>query len=310
MKTNSSSIFTLIILYGATGVGKTATALQLATELGCDIISSDSRQCYREMSIGIARPTPEELQKVPHHFIGTHSISERFSAGQFELEALTIIEQLQKVNTCAILTGGSMLYIDALLHGIDNFPEPDTLLRRQLSQILAEEGVAPLYRQLEECDPTTAQYIDRTNGARVLRALEVSLQTGIPYSAWLKKARPRRPFTPLQVGLLRPADVLHQRINQRVDVMLARGLVEEAKRLYPYRALPALQTVGYNELFEYFDGTLSLKQAIEKIKIHTRQYARRQMQWWKRNRDITWFDAEDYTSLRNFVSGALESEQE
>ncbi len=310
MKTNASPIFTLIILYGATGVGKTATALQLATELGCDVISSDSRQCYREMSIGTARPTPEELQKVPHHFIGTHSISERFSAGQFELEALTIIEQLQKVNSCAILTGGSMLYIDALLHGIDNFPEPDPLLRSQLSQILAEEGVAPLYRQLEKCDPTTAQYIDRTNGARVLRALEVSLQTGIPYSAWLKKTRPRRPFTPLQVGLLRSADVLHQRINQRVDVMLARGLVEEAKRLYPYRALPALQTVGYNELFEYFDGTLSLEQAIEKIKIHTRQYARRQMQWWKRNRDITWFDAEDYTSLRNFVSEALESEQE
>ena len=301
----STDNFVLVALYGATGVGKTAVALRLGECLQCPIISSDSRQCYREMSIGTARPTPQEMLRVKHYFVATHSIEERFSAGQFEVDALQRIHELRNTNTTAILTGGSMLYMDALTQGIDAFPAPDMNLRASLTEQLAREGVTPLFLRLEELDPTTAKRIDRYNRARVLRALEVSLQTGRPYSSWLEKSKTLRTFALISVGIQRTKENLHQRINQRVDSMLEAGLLKEVESLLPYRHLPALQTVGYIELFDYFDGKDTLEQAIEKIKLHTRQYAKRQMQWWKRNPNIVWFDAEDYDTLYAFVSKSL-----
>ena len=300
--------FLLVVLYGATAVGKTALAVRLATELGCPVISSDSRQCYREMPIGTAQPTPEELATVLHFFVATHSVRDRFSAGDFELEALKLIEQLRKKTTRAILTGGAMLYIDALLHGIDAFPPPDINLRHQLTSKLKNEGTGALFRELEVLDPKIAQRIDPKNGARVLRALEVCIQTGRPYSSWLTTEKPPRPFRTLAIGIYRNPDELQERIRKRVDDMMAQGLLEEVIALKEYRDLPALKTVGYREIFEYLDGKCDLPTAIENIKIHTRQYARKQMQWWKRDPTIRWFDAEDYTAIRNFVCEALKSE--
>lgn len=297
--------FLLVALYGATGVGKTAVALRLAEELACPIISSDSRQCYREMNIGTARPTTDETTRVPHYFVGTYNVTERFSAGQFEVEALKLIEELRPKQSTAILTGGSMLYMDALTKGIDAFPAPDPILRTTLTEKLQKEGVVALFKQLEELDSITALRIDRNNGARVLRALEVTMQTGRPYSSWLEQQKASRPFSLLSVGIRRSKEELHERINKRVDMMVADGLVNEVETLLPYRTLPALQTVGYLELFDYFDGKCSLAEAIDLIKLHTRQYARRQMQWWKRNPAIRWFDADDYTGLATFVQESV-----
>ena len=301
--------FVLVALYGATGVGKTTVALRLAEELQCPIISSDSRQCYHEMSIGTARPTEEETRRVQHYFSATHSVVERFSAGQFEVEALQLIEKLRENQSLAILTGGSMLYMDALTKGIDAFPVPDMTLRASLTEKLQKEGVTALFTRLEELDPTTATRIDRYNGVRVLRALEVTIQTGRPYSMWLEQQKASRPFSLISVGIQRTKEELNERINQRVDAMVAEGLVREVETLLPYRALPALQTVGYLELFDYFDGKCSLAEAIEQIKLHTRQYARRQMQWWKRNSAIVWFDANDYAGLATFVRQSIEADR-
>lgn len=293
MSAVAPSPFTLIALYGVTGVGKTATALHLASTLGCAIISSDSRQCYREMRIGTAQPTPEERAQAPHYFVATHSVTERFSAGQFEVEALALIESLRAAGErFAIVTGGSMLYMDALTRGLDAFPVPDVTLRERLSQQLEHEGVSALFQQLREVDPVTAARIDAQNGARVLRALEVTLQTGTPYSQWLTRPAVPRPFRLVEVGITRPLPELHQRINDRVDAMRAEGLEEEARGLLAYRNLPPLKTVGYQELFAYFDGQLSREEAFEQIKTHTRQYARRQRQWWQRNPSIRWFAPE------------------
>ena len=297
--------FFLVALYGATGVGKTAVSLRLAEALGCSIISSDSRQCYREMSIGTARPSASEVNKVPHFFVGTHSVTERFSAGQFEVEALGLLADLRRRSSVAILTGGSMLYMDALTKGIDAFPVPDLILRRSLTDQLQKEGVLSLFNRLSEVDPTSASRIDRLNGMRVLRALEVTLQTGRPYSAWLAQEKEVRPFSLIAVGIQRPVAELHTRINERVDTMIANGLVEEVRALLPYRSLPALQTVGYLELFDYLDGKCSLAEAIELIKLHTRQYARKQMKWWRRDPNIVWFDANDYDRLSTFVQESI-----
>lgn len=301
----SSPTFILIALYGATGVGKTSISLRLAEALECPIISSDSRQCYREMSIGTARPTDEETRRVRHYFVGSHSIIERFSAGQFELEALHLIEELRRSQHLAILTGGSMLYMDALTQGIDAFPVPDMELRATLTEQLHAEGVETLFARLQILDPATAQRIDRYNGARVLRALEVTLQTGRPYSSWLEQQKQSRPFSLVSVGIRRNSEELYERICRRVDMMVSEGLVSEVSALLPYRTLPALQTVGYLELFDYFDGKCTLAEAIELIKVHTRQYARKQMKWWKRNHAIRWFDADDYQGLFTFVERSV-----
>jgi tRNA dimethylallyltransferase len=257
------------------------------------------------MSIGTARPTEEETRRVQHYFVGTHSIIERFSAGQFELEALRLIEELRSSQHLAILTGGSMLYMDALTQGIDAFPVPDMALRATLTEQLNTEGVGTLFERLQTLDPVTAQRIDRCNGARVLRALEVTLQTGRPYSSWLEQQKHSRPFSLVSVGIRRSPEELNERIRRRVDTMVEEGLVAEVEALLPYHMLPALQTVGYLELFDYFDGKCTLTEAIELIKVHTRQYARRQMQWWKRNHAIRWFDAEDYQGLFTFVERSV-----
>ena len=305
--TSQTATFTLVALYGVTGVGKTVTSLRLAKKLRCPIISSDSRQCYREMRIGTAQPTVEEREQAPHYFVASHSITERFSAGQFELEALAVIESLQRAGErVAILTGGSMLYMDALIHGLDNFPVPDAALRARLSQQLEAEGVAALFAQLLQVDPVTAKRIDPCNGARVLRALEVSLQTGRPYSALLTRLATQRPFRVVEVGIERPLPELHQRINARVEAMRADGLEDEARALFPYRSLPPLQTVGYQELFAYFDGRCSRDQAFEQIKLHTRQYARRQSKWWRRNGAIRWFAPEDEAGLWAVLEKSLQ----
>lgn len=292
---------TLVVLYGPTAVGKTATSIALARALGCHIISADSRQFFHAMRIGTAYPSEAELAAVPHHLVGHRELDARYSCGQYEVDALGVLEELYKTHSTAILTGGSMLYLDAVTEGMDDFPAPDLRLREELSTRLQTEGVDSLGRELEVADPVTWARIDRRNGARVLRALEVTLQTGRPYSEWLGREKPKRSFRVVKVGLRRDWGELTARINARVDLMVAQGLEAEARGLYGYRENPALRTVGYTEFFNYFAGHSTREEAVERIKTNTRRYAKRQERWWKRDAEIKWFHPEEWSRLLAYV---------
>ncbi len=291
----------LVVLYGPTAVGKTQTSIALAKALHCHIVSADSRQFFRAMRIGTAYPSEDELAKVPHHLVGHRDIQHRYSCGQYELDALQILDTLFQHDDVAILTGGSMLYLDAVTKGMDSFPPPDMEIRQQLSARMQEKGVDDLLLQLRQLDAITYARIDRRNGARVLRALEVTIQTGVPYSQWIGRRKSPRPFDTIKVGLRRDWEDLTARINARVDQMLAQGLEDEARFLYPHRGIPALRTVGYTEFFAYFAGRMTKEQAVEKIKINTRRYAKRQMRWWQRDPDIQWFHPEEFPQLLAYV---------
>ena len=295
----------LIALYGPTSVGKTALSIALANLWHCPIVSADSRQVYRELRIGVARPSPSELEAAEHHFIADRSVLQRFSCGQFEVEALQRLAEIFQRGHVAILTGGSMLYLDALTKGIAPLPEPDIALRKTLTARLKSEGVGALAAELRELDPTTWTCIDRQNGARVLRALEVTLQTGTPFSEWMELKPKPRPFTVVNVGIRRGWPELTERIGLRVEQMLAEGLVEEVKGLLPYRELQPLKSVGYSEIFCSLDGLLPLQQATEAICVNTRRYAKRQMRWWQREPSIAWFHPSQLREIAQYVDSRL-----
>ena len=279
----------LIVILGPTGVGKTDYSISRALEAGSPVISCDSRQIYKEMRIGTAVPEPEQLAAVPHYFIQTRSIRDIYTAGDYERDSLSLIEQLfSEGHDTLIMTGGSMMYIDAVCNGLDNLPEVPLLLREQLMNCLDTEGVEALAAQLKELDPETYASIDRSNGQRVVRALEVCIYTGEPFSSFKTGLSKQRSFEIEKIGLVRPREELYERINLRVDRMMEQGLVEEARGLLPYRDLPALQTVGYRELFRHFDGEYDLSKAVELIKRNSRHYAKRQLTWWRRDDRIRW----------------------
>lgn len=278
----------LIIITGPTAVGKTAYAVQTALEYGTEIISCDSRQMYREMQKGTAPPTPEELAAVPHHFIGNLSIHDYYNVSRFEVEALQLLEDLFRKHDTVVMCGGSGLYIQALCHGIDEFPETDPDIRLQVQECLRTEGLAYLRRELKLTDPAYYARVDLCNTQRIVRAVETFRQTGRPYSSFLTDKSASRPFRITGLVLNRPREILYDRINRRVDAMMADGLLEEARGLYPFRHLNALNTVGYKELFDYFDGKCSLEQAVTDIKCHTRRYAKRQLTWFARESGFIW----------------------
>ncbi len=279
---------TLHVILGPTAVGKTDYAIAEALRVGSPVVSCDSRQFYREMRIGTARPDAAQLAAVRHCFIADRSVTEPCSAGAFELEALALLDDLFKTHDTVVMAGGSGLYIDALCNGLDDFPEADAELRAQLSQRLRDEGVAALRTELRILDPESYASIDPANGQRIVRALEVTIATGRKYSDWKTHPAKERPFTIVKTGLTRPRPELYARIDERVDRMMEEGLLEEARSLLPYRDAPALNTVGYKELFAFFDGAYDLPEAVRLIKRNTRHYAKKQLTWWARDPEIHW----------------------
>ena len=278
----------LLIVLGPTAVGKTDYSIDLALKLGSPVISCDSRQIFREMRIGTARPSDEQLARVKHYFIASHSITDNYTAGRYEIEAMALLEELFKTHDTLVMTGGSGLYIDALCNGLDDFPDADPELRASLIRRLETEGLAALRHELRRLDPATAGRIDPANRQRIVRALEVCIATGRPYSEFRSGKRKERPFTIRKIGLTRPREELYARIDARVEMMMAEGLEKEALRLLPYRNLSALNTVGYRELFRYFDGEYPLEEAVRLIKRNTRHYAKKQLTYWSRDPEIAW----------------------
>lgn len=287
------SIKRLLVIVGPTGSGKTDLSLRVARRYSAPILSTDSRQFYRGMAIGTAQPTVEEQQLVEHHFIASHEITESLNCGTYEQEALACLERLFATHDDVVAVGGSGLYVQALCDGMDDLPQADGALRTRLMERLRDGGLEPLAAELRELDPAYCAVADLHNPARVVRALEVCLQTGRPYSEQRLGTRRERPFRTLKIGVELPREVLYERINRRVDRMLDDGLVDEARRLYPHRALNALQTVGYRELFDWFDGRTTYEEAVELIKRNTRRYAKRQMTWFRRDAEIRWFAPDD-----------------
>jgi tRNA dimethylallyltransferase len=280
---------TLIVIAGPTAVGKTDFAIKMALHFKTEILSADSRQIYKELNIGVAKPTDYQLKLVKHHFVNHVSIHEEYNAGRFEEEALRLLGQLFLTYDVAILCGGSGLYIDALCKGFDALPVADMRFRNELKILFETQGIAALQQLLKEKDPVYFLHVDIHNPQRLIRALEVCLSTGKPYSSFRKKIARPRPFNIISIGLNIERKLLYQAINARVDQMIASGLEKEAEELYPYRKLNALQTVGYEEWFEYFEGRISREETIEKIKQHTRHYAKRQLTWFRKYKNIRWF---------------------
>ena len=296
---------TLIILLGPTGVGKTELSLQLAEKLQTSIISSDSRQLYKALPIGTAAPVAEQLARVPHHFIGTLELTDYYSASQFETDVLDLLQKEFQNHQSVIMTGGSMMYIDAVTKGIDDIPTISPEIRTAIYQQFEQQGLAPILEELKTLDPVHYEEVDRSNYKRVIHAVEICRQTGLPYSSFRTKTRKERPFSILQIGLTREREELCNRINLRVDQMMADGLLEEARAVYPFRHLNSLNTVGYKELFNYFDGEWTLDFAVEKIKRNSRVYARKQMTWFKRDPEIRWFHPDDEDAIYAYITEKL-----
>lgn len=279
----------LVVLTGPTASGKTRTGIHLASHFHSEILSADSRQFFHEMKIGTAFPVPHELACVKHHFIGHLSIHDSYNISRFETDAIQLLERLFQHRRVVFLVGGSGLYINAVCHGIDFLPDPNPVMRIELKLRLEQHGIATLQEELQKTDPEYAAMVDMANPARLIRALEICHTTGVPYSSLRLNNPKERPFRILKIGITHPREVLNERINNRVDQMIDAGLVEEARQLYPYRHLNALNTVGYKELFDHFDGAYPLAMAIEKIKTHSRRYAKRQMTWFTKDAEMVWF---------------------
>lgn len=280
----------LKVLEGPTAVGKTALAIEWALAADTEIVSADSRQFYQELNIGVARPSEQELATVPHHFIANKSIFNYYSVSHYEQEAMALLDTLFKTHDTVILAGGSGLYVNAICKGIDDLPDPAPELRQKLKEQETQEGLASLQDLLKKLDPVFYETVDLQNPVRLRRALEVCITTGKPYSTLRTSSVKQRPFTIERYVLNRPKEELHERINLRVDIMMESGLLDEARQLYPHRALNALQTVGYRELFAYLDGQISLDQAITDIKTNTRRYAKRQLTWLRKQADAVWME--------------------
>lgn len=283
----------LVIVLGPTAVGKTDYSINLAQRYGCPIVNCDSRQIFKEMTIGTAVPSEEQLSKVKHYFIHSHSVSDYYTAGKYEIEALALLQELFLHHENVVMTGGSGLYIDALCNGLDDFPAADQALRAELMSRLETEGLGHLQEQLKQLDPESYDTIELDNTQRVIRALEVTIATGRKFSSYKTNPSKKRDFEIEKIGLTRPRDILYDRINRRVDLMLQQGLVEEAMGLVQYREMPALRTVGYKELFDYFDGKYDFDEAVRLIKRNTRHYAKRQLTYWNRDAEIKWLELKD-----------------
>jgi len=281
---------TLIVVVGPTAIGKTALSIKLAQHFDTEIISADSRQFFKEMEIGTAKPSTEELAAAPHHLINSHSVQTLFSTGDFESQALQLMEDLFKKNEMLIMVGGSGLYIDAVCNGLDALPDTDMNIREQLNVQLANEGIEAIKIQLAEHDPDYYLKVDQANPQRLIRGLEFFLSTGKKLSSYLTNPKKVRPFNILKIGLNMDRSVLYERINRRVDQMMETGLLDEVKSLQTYREYNALNTVGYSELFAYLDGNLSLAEAVDKIKQNTRRFAKRQLTWFRRDDSTAWFE--------------------
>lgn len=286
----STSTKYLLTVIGPTAIGKTAMAIELARHFKCEIISADSRQFFKEMAIGTAVPSKDELAAATHHFIQNISIFEEYSVGDFERDAIAKLEELYKTNDYAVLVGGSGLYIDAVLKGFDDFPDVNPAIRTQLIADYEAKGIEYLQQELQRLDPVHYKNVAKDNPQRLMRALEVCMGSGRPYSSFLNIKKNNRGFTPIIIGLEADRELMYGRINRRVDIMVQEGLIEEARALYPHKSLNALQTVGYRELFEYFDGNGTLEFALEEIKKNTRRFAKRQMTWFRRTDGAKWFD--------------------
>ncbi|QDW23752.1 tRNA (adenosine(37)-N6)-dimethylallyltransferase MiaA [Pedobacter sp. KBS0701] len=296
---------TLISIVGPTAIGKTALAIQLAQHFGTEIISADSRQFFKEMAIGTAKPNAMELAAAKHHFIDSHSVSQLFSTGDFEIESLNTLDQIFKNHALAIMVGGSGLYVNALLNGLDEMPDIDLSIRERLNKQFEEEGLAVIQNQLAQLDPEYFAKVDQQNPQRMIRGLEVFLSTGQKLSSMLSATKKERPFNIIKIGLNTDRAVLYDRINRRVDQMIADGLVDEVKSLIPFKKYNALNTVGYSELFDYLDGKLSLEDAVSAIKQNTRRFAKRQLTWFRRDEEINWFEPIEKEKVINLIHDRL-----
>lgn len=293
---------TLIIVAGPTAVGKTAAAIELAKHFNTVVVSADSRQFFREMAIGTAKPNAAELAAVKHYFIDSHSIAEPFSVGDFEKQGLALLDKLFKTHQHVVLAGGSGLYIKAICEGFDELPTADPAIREKLNRELEEAGIASLQQKLKLADPDYYNEVDLGNPQRIIRALEVFESSGKPISSYRQATVNKRPFRIIKLALNLPREVLYNRINERVDIMTQQGLLAEVKTLLPYRHFNALNTVGYTELFDYFDGKTSLEKAIEMIKQNTRRFAKRQLTWFRKDSSFHWFQAGDTDVISQIVN--------
>lgn len=296
---------TLIVITGPTAVGKTKLTIELARHFNVPIINADSRQLFRGMEIGTAAPTDKERQQARHEFTGMLNLEDYYSASMFEQDVLSWLSQHFKEHDIALMSGGSMMYIDAVCNGIDDIPTIRDDIRTMMKQRLQEEGLEALCEELKRLDPEHYEVVDKKNTRRVVHALEICHQTGNTYTSFRRQQKKERPFHLIKIGLNRPREELYERINQRVDNMMEQGLEAEARKLYPQRQLNALNTVGYKEMFAYMDGTWTLKEAIERMKGNTRRYARKQLTWFKRDKDMKWFHPDDKEQILNYISSCI-----
>ena len=294
---------TLIVITGPTAVGKTALCLDIAKHFDIPIINADSRQIFRELKIGTARPTEEQMREVKHYFVGMLGLEDYYSASLFEQQVLELLGQQFQTRDYALMAGGSMMYIDAVCDGIDDIPTIDDATRDLMKRRLAEEGLERLCEELKTLDPDYYDIVDRQNPRRVVHALEICTMTGKTYTSFRKREKRERPFEIIKIGLNRPREELYERINQRVDQMMADGLLDEVRSLYPQRHLNALNTVGYKELFDYIDGRWPLEEAVERIKGNTRRYARKQLTWYKKDEQIKWFHPDEKEIIIDYICG-------
>ncbi len=299
------SMNTLIVVLGPTGVGKSDISIQLASHYHTDIISADSRQFFRELSIGTAVPSVEDLNAVPHHFIQTKSIHDYYNVSEFEVEALQLIEQLFPDKNPLILTGGSMLYVDTICKGIDDIPTVTQQVREEVIRWFEDNGIEALRQKLQEVDPEYYEIVDRNNHKRMLHAVEIFQMTGKTFTSFRKNTLKERPFRIIKVGINQDRKLLYERINLRVDRMMDAGLLEEARSVYPYRNLNSLNTVGYKELFSYFDGHCTLEEAVDLIKRNSRRYARKQLTWFRRDQEIKWFEPDQLQMIIEYIEKTL-----
>lgn len=298
---------TLLVLLGPTGIGKTELSLHLAKYYNAPILSSDSRQFYRELNIGTAKPTPEQLLRASHYFINTHSILDNYNAGQYEIDVINILPDLFANSNYAMLVGGSMLYIEAVCHGIDDLPTIDPEIRQYIKQIYLENGIEGIRSLLKKLDVTYYNQVDLKNAQRIMHALEICIMTNQPYSALRTQTNKTRPFQVIKIGLNRPREELYERINKRVDEMISQGLETEVLALYPYKQRNPLNTVGYKEFFDYFDGHYAYTEAIDKIKQHSRNYAKKQLSWFNRDASIRWFHPDDTLAIISYINSFNEN---
>lgn len=292
---------TLVVIAGPTAIGKTKIAVELALHFNTSVVSCDSRQIYREMKIGTAVPSTEELKSVPHFFLQSHPATQPYNASMYESEAIGLLDNLFKKTDTVIMAGGSMLYIDAVCRGIDQMPDADLSIREHLKQVFKEQGIEALRLQLKRYDPGYYEKVDLKNTARIIHALEICLTTGKPFSHYLKKTVKKRNFNIIKIALDCDRNLLHQRINDRVDTMIRNGLENEARNLSGLRNLVALNTVGYREFFSFFDDEISFEQAVELIKRNTRRYARKQLTWFRNDNEYTWFSPQQVDEIIQYI---------